>query len=168
MRRWYKSVDPTVASSARGHRYWRATDCTSHSDDLRTETLMYQAVTRNIEVTVSPRFLPERSSIEKSLLFLGLYHRDQQPRHDHRPAQDPPLAHHRRVRPLAGGARRRRGRRGAGAASPAHPSNIPAACRCRRRPASWSGPTAWSRPKASVSTSPFRRFRSTARKPGAP
>jgi ApaG protein len=27
---------------------------------------MYQAVTRNIEVTVAPRFLPERSSIEKS------------------------------------------------------------------------------------------------------
>jgi ApaG protein len=30
---------------------------------------MYQAVTRNIAVTVSPRFLPERSSIEKSLYF---------------------------------------------------------------------------------------------------
>jgi ApaG protein len=41
----------------------------SLSDDLTTETLMYQAVTRNIAVTVSPRFLPERSSIEKSLYF---------------------------------------------------------------------------------------------------
>jgi len=30
---------------------------------------MYQAVTRNIEVTVSPRFLPERSSTEKSYYF---------------------------------------------------------------------------------------------------
>ena len=30
---------------------------------------MYQAVTRNIEVTVSPRFLPERSSSEKSYYF---------------------------------------------------------------------------------------------------
>jgi ApaG protein len=30
---------------------------------------MYQAVTRNIEVTVSPRFLPERSSAEKSEYF---------------------------------------------------------------------------------------------------
>jgi ApaG protein len=30
---------------------------------------MYQAVTRDIAVTVSPRFLPERSSIEKSLYF---------------------------------------------------------------------------------------------------
>jgi ApaG protein len=30
---------------------------------------MYQAVTRNIEVTVSPRFLPERSSIEKNYYF---------------------------------------------------------------------------------------------------
>ncbi len=30
---------------------------------------MYQALTRNISVTVAPRFLPERSSIEKSLYF---------------------------------------------------------------------------------------------------
>jgi ApaG protein len=33
------------------------------------EDAMYRAVTRNIEVTVSPRFLPERSSIEKSEYF---------------------------------------------------------------------------------------------------
>jgi ApaG protein len=30
---------------------------------------MYQAVTRNIEVTVAPRFLPERSSTEKRYYF---------------------------------------------------------------------------------------------------
>ena len=30
---------------------------------------MYQTVTRNIEVTVSPRFLPERSSTEKNYFF---------------------------------------------------------------------------------------------------
>src|SRR5215468_10555184 len=30
---------------------------------------MYQTVTRNIEVTVTPRFLPERSSREKSYFF---------------------------------------------------------------------------------------------------
>jgi ApaG protein len=30
---------------------------------------MYQAVTRNIEVKVTPRFLPERSSQEKSYFF---------------------------------------------------------------------------------------------------
>jgi ApaG protein len=30
---------------------------------------MYQAVTRSIEVTVSPRFMPERSSVEKSYFF---------------------------------------------------------------------------------------------------
>jgi ApaG protein len=30
---------------------------------------MYQAVTRNIAVTVSPRFLPEHSSIDKSVYF---------------------------------------------------------------------------------------------------
>jgi ApaG protein len=30
---------------------------------------MYQAVTRNIKVTVSPRFMPEKSSAEKGLYF---------------------------------------------------------------------------------------------------
>ena len=30
---------------------------------------MYRTVTRNIEVTVEPRFLPERSSFEKSYFF---------------------------------------------------------------------------------------------------
>ena len=30
---------------------------------------MYRAVTRNIEVTVSPRFLPERSSLERNFFF---------------------------------------------------------------------------------------------------
>jgi ApaG protein len=30
---------------------------------------MYQAVTRNIEVSVAPRFMPERSSAEKSYFF---------------------------------------------------------------------------------------------------
>jgi len=33
------------------------------------EDAMYQAVTRNIEVTVSPRFLPERSSTAESRYF---------------------------------------------------------------------------------------------------
>jgi len=33
------------------------------------EDAMYQAVTRNIEVTVSPRFLPERSSSEEGRYF---------------------------------------------------------------------------------------------------
>ena len=30
---------------------------------------MYRAMTRNIEVTVAPRFLPERSSVQKSYYF---------------------------------------------------------------------------------------------------
>jgi ApaG protein len=30
---------------------------------------MYQRVTRDIEVTVSPRFMPEKSSAEKGLYF---------------------------------------------------------------------------------------------------
>jgi ApaG protein len=38
-----------------------------HSDVLRTG--MYRAVTRGIEVLVKPRFLPERSSLDKSYYF---------------------------------------------------------------------------------------------------
>jgi ApaG protein len=40
-----------------------------HFDVLWTRIPMYQAVTRNIAVTVSPRFMPERSSTEKSRYF---------------------------------------------------------------------------------------------------
>jgi ApaG protein len=40
-----------------------------HSDDLRTTRLMYRTVTREIEVKVSPRFLPERSSTERNYYF---------------------------------------------------------------------------------------------------
>jgi ApaG protein len=42
------------------------------ADDLQRpaeDRSMYQAVTRNIEVTVTPKFLPERSSQEKSYFF---------------------------------------------------------------------------------------------------
>jgi ApaG protein len=35
----------------------------------RFEDAMYQRVTRDIEVTVSPRFMPEKSSAEKGLYF---------------------------------------------------------------------------------------------------
>src|SRR5262249_14508143 len=58
----------------------------------------------------------ERQEIRRVLFrSLGLYDRDQQPWQRDRPAQDAPLAHHRRVWPGPGGARRRGGRRGAGA-----------------------------------------------------
>jgi len=40
-----------------------------HFDVLWTRIPMYQAVTRNIAVTVSPRFMPERSSSEESRYF---------------------------------------------------------------------------------------------------
>jgi len=40
-----------------------------HLDVLLTRIRMYQAVTRNIAVTVSPRFMPERSSSEESRYF---------------------------------------------------------------------------------------------------
>ena len=36
---------------------------------MSTQALTYQAVTGDISVTVSPRFLPERSSTEKSYYF---------------------------------------------------------------------------------------------------
>ncbi len=39
---------------------------------------MYRAVTRQIEVTVEPTFLPERSSAEDGRYFLGLYYRHRQ------------------------------------------------------------------------------------------
>jgi len=40
-----------------------------HFDVLWTRTPMYQAITRNIAVTVSPRFVPERSSADESRYF---------------------------------------------------------------------------------------------------
>jgi len=40
-----------------------------YSADLKTTMSSYRAVTRNIEVKVSPRFMPERSSSEKSYYF---------------------------------------------------------------------------------------------------
>src|ERR1700733_2413890 len=58
----------TVASDARNELTgikWML----RHSDDLKTRTPMYRAVTRNIEVKVTPRFLPDRSSIEKNYYF---------------------------------------------------------------------------------------------------
>ena len=43
---------------------------------------MYRAVTRQIEVTVEPNFLPERSSVEKREVFLVLHHRHHQYRRE--------------------------------------------------------------------------------------
>jgi ApaG protein len=40
-----------------------------HFDVLWTRIPMYQAVTRNITVTVSPRFIPERSSSDERVYF---------------------------------------------------------------------------------------------------
>jgi ApaG protein len=40
-----------------------------HFDVLWTRILMYRAVTRNIAVTVSPRFMPERSSNQEGRYF---------------------------------------------------------------------------------------------------
>ncbi len=40
-----------------------------YSADLKTIMSSYRAVTRHIEVKVSPRFMPERSSSEKSYYF---------------------------------------------------------------------------------------------------
>jgi ApaG protein len=40
-----------------------------HFDVLWTSTPMYEAITRNIAVTVSPRFVPERSSADESRYF---------------------------------------------------------------------------------------------------
>jgi ApaG protein len=61
------TINPSPRRSGNGRAGCRLRKVQNESADLRT--LMYQAVTRNIEVTVSPRFLPERSSIEKSYYF---------------------------------------------------------------------------------------------------
>src|SRR5262245_20745936 len=54
--------------------------------------------------------LPARAFLARERLFLlGLHDHAHQPRWRDRPAQDAPLAHHRRTRPPAGGARRGRG-----------------------------------------------------------
>lgn len=39
------------------------------SVDFRKAILMYRAVTRQIEVTVEPNFMPDRSSVERSQYF---------------------------------------------------------------------------------------------------
>ena len=41
----------------------------SNLPSARQAVAMYHAVTRKIEVNVTPRFLPERSSVEKSYFF---------------------------------------------------------------------------------------------------
>jgi len=41
---------------------------------METAKSPYRAVTRQIEVKVAPRFLPERSSPENGYYFWGLYH----------------------------------------------------------------------------------------------
>src|SRR6476659_9530914 len=50
---------------------WPRYDSLNRSDLLsdRQAAAMYHAVTRKIEVNVTPRFLPERSSVEKSYFF---------------------------------------------------------------------------------------------------
>ena len=66
---------------------------------------MYQSVTRNIEVTVTPR-IPRRSLLAgDQRIFLGLHDRDHQPWNRDGSAAHAALAHHRRDRTQAGGAR---------------------------------------------------------------
>jgi len=50
---------------------WPRYDSLNKSDMLsdRQAATMYNAVTRKIEVSATPRFLPERSSVEKSYFF---------------------------------------------------------------------------------------------------
>ena len=72
---------------------------------------MYRAATRNIEVTVTPRFMSERSSPENGYFFWA-YTIEIINRSDSDGAtQDPALEDHRRARPAAGGQRRGRGGR---------------------------------------------------------
>ena len=76
---------------------------------------MYRAVTRQIEVTVEPNFLPERSSVDKGQYFWSYTIVITNTGARDRAAADAALDHHRRHRPQAGSPRRGRGRRAAGA-----------------------------------------------------
>ena len=59
---------------------------------------MYRTVTHDIEVTVTPRFLPERSSHEKNYFFWSYTVEINNRKPGNRAAQDPPLADYRDVR----------------------------------------------------------------------
>jgi len=103
---------------------------------------MYRAVTRNIEVQVSPRYVADRSSPENNYFFWAYTIAITNNGTDTVQLK----TRHWRITDASG---RRQEVRGAGVVGrsrfsrPASRLNIPAACRCRRRPASWSAPTAW-------------------------
>ena len=97
---------------------------------------MYRAVTRQIEVTVEPNFLPERSSVDEGQYFWSYTIVITNTGAETVQLQHPALDHHRRHRPQAGSPRRRRGRRAARARAGRTLRIHHAACRCRPRRAS--------------------------------
>ncbi len=76
---------------------------------------MYRAVTRNIEVVVTPRFVADRSSPENNYFFWAYTISITNNGSRNGAIENPALAHHRCPRPPPGSARRRRRRRGTGA-----------------------------------------------------
>ena len=104
---------------------------------------MYRAVTRKIEVTVTPRFVSERSSPSNGYFFwaytiniTNLGAETVQLKTRHWRITDA-LG---RLQEVKGPGRRRRGTHAQGRANR---SNTPAAFRCRRHQVSWSAATAW-------------------------
>ena len=103
---------------------------------------MYSAVTRNIEVKVTPRFLAERSSPDNGYFFWAYTIAIT----NHGAETVQLKTRHWRITDANG---RLQEVRGAGVVgeepvlSPGSRSNTPAGYRCRRPRASWSAPTAW-------------------------
>ena len=64
---------------------------------------MYRAVTRQIEVTVEPNFVPEQSSADRSRYFWSYTIVITNSGDETVQLQDAALDHHRRLRPAAGG-----------------------------------------------------------------
>lgn len=127
---------------------------------------MYRAITRHIEVTVEPNFLPERSSLEKRQFFWSYTVVI-----TNSGAETVQLkTRHWLITDAAGRMQEIRGEGVVGeqpVLAPANASNTPPACRCRPPPASWRAPTRWSPIAANPSILTSPRFHWTARTAGA-
>lgn len=64
-RRWQKAIDIDYPGRVFGSTRFFA----MMAVDFRKAVQMYRAVTRQIEVTVEPNFMPDRSSVERSQYF---------------------------------------------------------------------------------------------------
>src|SRR4051794_24956429 len=131
--------------------------------DVKESSRMYRAITRQIEVTVEPNFMPERSSVENRQYFWAYTIVI-----TNTGAETVQLRTRHWVITDATG--RKQEVRGEGVVgeqpvlAPASASNTPRVYLCRPPPASWPAATRWSPKAANASRSTCRRSRWTARK----